>query len=219
MNQFVAQGMLIVVSGCSGSGKNSVLRRLIAIRPDLVYSVSATTRPPRPGEIHGRDYFFLTTDEFQATLAAGGFLESARVYDHFYGTPRAFIEETTARGQSVVLDVDIAGALNVRVLRPDAVLIFLLPPTLAELRHRLTNRRTDSPSEIEKRLAQADIELQAAKGYDYVVVNRDIETAVEEMRCILVAESLAVRRLNLDALLETIHEEDGTHRDDQPPAE
>lgn len=215
----MAQGMLVVLSGCSGSGKNSVLRQLIRLRPDLVYSISATTRPPRPGEIHGRDYYFLTTDEFQATLAAGGFLESARVYDHLYGTPRAFVEEMNARGKTVVLDLDVVGALNIRTQRPDAVLIFLLPPNLAELRHRLVARGTDSSAEIEKRLAQADIELQAAKRYDYLVVNRDIETASEEIRSILVAESLSVRRRDLDALLQSLHnEEAGTEGHDQPPA-
>ncbi|MGE5550176.1 MAG: guanylate kinase [Bacteroidota bacterium] len=214
----MAQGLLVVVSGCSGSGKNSVLRELLQIHPDLVYSISATTRPPRPGEMHGRDYFFLSGEQFQAALAAGDFLESAMVYGHYYGTPRAYIEEMTSRQKDVILDLDVTGALNVRAKRPDAVLIFLLPPSLSVLRTRLVNRRTDSAAEIEKRLAHADIELSAIKSYDYVVVNRDIKAASEQIRSILVAEACAVRRQDLAGLVRLLHDEEAdpeTH--DQPP--
>lgn len=200
--------MLVVVSGCSGSGKNTVLRELIQIHPELVYSISATTRPPRRGEVHGHDYFFLSKDEFEATLTAGGFLESAQVYGHYYGTPRRFVEEMVAQHKDVVLDIDVSGALSVRAQRPDAILIFLLPPSLAELRLRLTKRRTDSEAEIEKRLANADVELGSIMSYDYIVVNRDIKVASEQLHSILVAESCAVRRRHLGSLLESLRDEE-----------
>lgn len=215
------QGMLVVISGCSGTGKNSVLRELMRIHPGLVYSISVTTRPPRPGEVDGRDYFFATEEEFARLRSQGDLLESARVYDHYYGTPRRFVEEAISRGKTVILDIDVTGALNVRAQKPEAVLIFLLPPSLMELRRRLTNRRTDGASEIEKRLANAGIELQSLKSYDYIVVNQDLKIASEQVRSILVAEACAVRRQNLDSLLdELLGDEEarlGAHDDVSPP--
>ena len=200
--------MLAVISGCSGTGKNSVLRELMKLEPELVYSISATTRRPRPGEVHGRDYFFLSEDEFRTALAACEFLESAMVYGHYYGTPRRFIEEMTAKRKDVILDIDIAGALTVRAKRPDAILIFLLPPSIAELRKRLIARHTDGVEEIEKRLAQADIELGSLKSYDYVVVNKDIREASKRIQAILAAEAYAVRRQDLDRLLRSLYKEE-----------
>ena len=216
----LTQGLLVVLSGCSGAGKNSVLRELIKVHPGLVYSISATTRSPRPGEVHGRDYFFLSEDEFAASRAAGGFLEWAKVYDHHYGTPRGFIEMMTAQRKDVIMDIDVTGALTVRANRSEAILIFLLPPTLGELRQRLERRRTDSTQEIEKRLAHAEVEIDAIKSYDYVVVNRDVKTACEQIHGILVAESCAVRRQSLDRLVNALHGGEAVvpERHDQPPA-
>ncbi|MCL6615029.1 MAG: guanylate kinase [Firmicutes bacterium] len=206
--ELTRQGLLVVVSGCSGAGKNSVLRELMANHPGLVYSVSATTRPPRPGEVHGRDYFFFTEEEFEAARAAGELLEWARVYGHYYGTPRRFIEEMTAQRKDVLLDLDVTGALSVRRERPDAVLVFLLPPSLSALRRRLVERGTDSAAEIEKRLAQVEVEIEAVKSYDYVVVNRDVKKASEEIWSIMVAESCATRRRDLAGLLARLRQEE-----------
>lgn len=205
----VTRGLLIVLSGCSGSGKNSVLRELLRIQSGLLYSVSATTRPPRPGEVHGRDYYFLSTEEFIVARDSGGFLEWAEVYGHYYGTPRSYIDEMTAAGRHVVLDVDVAGALAVRAKIPDAILVFLLPPSLTELRRRLIARGTETPAEIEKRLAQVDVEISAIKSYDYVVVNDEIGKASEKLRSIITAESCAVRRQCPEDLIRALYEGGG----------
>jgi len=200
--------MLIVLSGCSGAGKNTVLRELLKVEPGLVYSLSVTTRPHRPGEVHGKDYYFLSEQEFQAARAIGEFLEWAKVYDHYYGTPRRFIEEMAAQHKDVILDIDVTGALTIRAKRPDAVLIFLVPPSLDELQRRLIKRRTDTVAEIAKRLAHADIELESLKSYDYIVVNDDLQMACGQIHSILVAESSAVCRLDLAKLVGSMHGEE-----------
>lgn len=197
-------GLLLILSGCSGTGKNTVLKELLKTRPELSYSISATTRAPRPGEIDGRDYFFLSVGDFLAAESAEEFLETARVFDHFYGTPKRFIEGMSALNRDVILDIDIAGALNVRRKKPEAVLIFLLPPSLEVLQHRLIGRGTDAAAEIKKRLAQVDVELAALKQYDYVVVNRSIEEASGLISCILVAETCSVRRQNTSELIQSL---------------
>lgn len=205
---YTTEGLLVVLSGCSGTGKNSVLQDLIQTHSELSYSVSATTRPPRTGEVNGRDYFFLSREEFLASRESGAFLEWAEVYGHYYGTPRRFIEEAMAARKDVVLDLDVQGALSIRAAKPGAVLVFLLPPSLESLRRRLVNRRTDTAQEIEKRLAAVDVEIQAIKSYDYVVVNDDIRAASEQIWSIMTAERCAVRRQEFVKILEGLHKEE-----------
>lgn len=176
-----AKPLLIVVSGPSGSGKGTLCGLLRQRLPDLAYSVSMTTRPPRPGEKDGVDYFFVSTEEFLNKIEAGEFLEWAKVYDNYYGTPVTYVESCLRDGKDVLLEIDIQGARQVKKLFPDAVLIFISPPSFEELGARITKRGTDSEEEIKKRLSSAKEELQAASEYDYVVVNDHQERAVEEI--------------------------------------
>ncbi|MGB9792414.1 MAG: guanylate kinase [Thermacetogeniaceae bacterium] len=176
-----AKPLLIVVSGPSGSGKGTLCGLLRQRLPDLAYSVSVTTRPPRPGEKDGVDYFFVSTEEFLDKIKAGEFLEWAKVYDNYYGTPVSYVKNCLKDGKDVLLEIDIQGARQVKKLFPDAVLIFISPPSFEELGARITKRGTDSEDEIKKRLSSAKEELQAASEYDYVVVNDHQERAVEEI--------------------------------------
>ncbi len=176
-----AKPLLIVVSGPSGSGKGTLCTLLRQRLPDLAYSVSVTTRPPRPGERNGVDYFFVSTDEFLDKIKRGEFLEWAKVYDNYYGTPISYVKDSLQYGKDVLLELDIQGANQVKKLFPDAVLIFIRPPSLEELGARITKRGTDSQEAIRKRLSSANQELKAASDYDYVVVNDQQERALEEM--------------------------------------
>lgn len=175
---------LIVVSGASGSGKTSICRK-IAAEFGLYYSVSHTTRPKRAKEEDGKDYFFVTTDEFKKLIKAGEFLEWAPVYDNYYGTSKRIIEEKLAAGMGVILDVDTQGAASIKALFPDAVLIFLNTPSLMDLQNRLTKRGRDSGDEIKKRVAYAENENAKMGQYDYVVLNDDFDRAVDEVKAIV----------------------------------
>lgn len=176
-----AKPLLIVVSGPSGSGKGTLCTLLRQRFPDLAYSVSMTTRSPRPGERNGVDYFFVSTEEFLEKIKAGEFLEWAKVYDNYYGTPLTYVKGCLQNGKDVLLEIDIQGARQVKKLFPEAILIFIRPPSFEELGVRISKRGTDSQEEIEKRLSSAKQELQAAAEYDYVVVNDSQERAVEEI--------------------------------------
>jgi len=182
-----ATGFLVVLSAPSGGGKTTILQRLLASGdPALQYSVSATTRPPRPGEIPGQDYYFLQREEFHRRAAAGEFLEYAQVHGNFYGTPRANIEQGMAQGKIVLLDLDVQGGLNVKKqMGARAVLIFIRPPSLQALRERLETRNTDKPEDIAARLENARQELQQAQYYDHVVINVDLNSTVHEVREII----------------------------------
>ncbi|MBI4371733.1 MAG: guanylate kinase [Elusimicrobia bacterium] len=193
------KGALLIISAPSGAGKTTICRRLLALRKDLRASVSCTTRPPRLGEREGRSYFFLSREEFRRRIARREFLEWAVVHDAYYGTPSRFVEETLRAGRNVALTIDVKGAAAVRRRHPDAVLVFVLPPSLAALKSRLAHRR-DPRAEVAKRLANSRGELAAAKDYDYVVVNDDLQKAVSQISCILTAESLRARRLDLARL-------------------
>lgn len=177
-------GRLVVISGPSGSGKSTLVRRLLE-RPDLplTVSVSATTRPPRPGEVPGRDYLFLTPEEFETIR--GDLLESAIVHDHHYGTPAGPVQHAIARGNCVILVIDVQGGFQVRDKVPDALLVFIQVPSLEELEARLRARGTDSPSTIQRRLETARRELELASLYDVHVVNDDLDHAVEQLAAIL----------------------------------
>lgn len=189
MEQQTKRGVLVVVSGPSGTGKGTVCA---AVRNSddvaVEYSISATTRNPRQGEEHGREYFFFTKEEFVALREQNGFLEWAQVYDNFYGTPRQYVEDVLNSGRDCILEIDPQGALQVREAAPEAVLIFIAPPSLEELRSRLSGRGTESAEEVEKRLSCAKDEMSYMSKYDYVIVNDTVEDAAAKMKAILVAE-------------------------------
>lgn len=192
------RGLLLVLSGPSGSGKGTVLRELFHGRESLFYSVSATTRAPRPGEEEGKSYYFLTKEEFERQIARGDMLEYAQYCGNYYGTPRSAVEERRAMGYDVVLEIDVQGAMKVRRSCPDATLVFLLPPSSAELESRLRGRATESEEVIRGRLEAARREISFAPAYDYIVVNRTIDRAAEELSCILTAEKLKPARFHGD---------------------
>ncbi|MCR4426003.1 MAG: guanylate kinase [Firmicutes bacterium] len=201
------RGNVFVLSGPSGSGKNTILARLRETVPGLAYSVSATTRSPREGEIHGRDYFFLTREEFVARAEAGEFLETAEFCGNLYGTPRTFIEHRLQAREDVILDIEIRGADQIRQAMPEAVFIFLMPPSLAELRARVDRRGKDSPEAVKRRMQKAVEETQAVVRYDYVVMNSDLESAVDCVRAIIVAERCRVSRWTCESFVQGLREE------------
>lgn len=176
---------LFVVSAPSGAGKTTLLQRLLAGTADLEFSVSCTTRPPRPGEVDGRDYFFISEEAFRRRVEAGDFLEWAVVHGHRYGTSRRVVEEAWRRGKDVVLDIDVQGALQVRRRLPEAILIFILPPSRAELERRLRNRGTDGEEVIRQRLRNAAGEVEHVFEYDYVIINRELEVAVGDLQAVI----------------------------------
>lgn len=188
------EGLLIVVSGPSAAGKGTVCRELLNCQPDLVFSVSATTRPPRPGEVDGKNYYFISREEFERMVAAGEMLEWAEVYGNFYGTPRKAVVEWLDQGRDVLLEIDIQGARQVRRQFPRGVFIFLMPPSLAELERRIRERGTESEEAVQRRLASAAAEIAACREYDYVVVNDRVEDAVAKIRAIITAEKCRVER-------------------------
>jgi len=180
-----AAGNLFVVSSPSGGGKTTVLGEARKLDPELRYSVSATTRPPRPGEADGEDYFFMSPSEFDARVRSGGFLEWAEVHGHRYGTPAEPVLGWVDAGHRVLLDLDVQGALDVKRLVPRSVLVFLLPPSLAALRERLQRRGTDRPDAVETRLAAAEREISLAERYDYLLFNDRLDDAVDCLLAVL----------------------------------
>ena len=184
----MGQGLLIVISGPSGVGKDTILRRLFELAPNLKYSVSYTTRPPRPGEVDGRSYTFVGEDEFKRLIEQKAFLEWAKVYDHYYGTLRERVEEALNRGEDIILKIDVHGASFVRKRRPDGLFIFITPPSTEELLQRLTRRNTESPEALEVRQREALVELGVARDYEHVVCNRDVDEAAREILDLVAAE-------------------------------
>jgi guanylate kinase len=189
------RGLLVVVSGPSGVGKGTLLSTVLGHRNDFVYSISATTRNPRPGEVHGRHYHFLDHSTFSTWVEQGRFLEWNQVHDQFYGTPREFVEQQRQKGLSVVLDIDVQGALQVMEAEPDNVSIFIVPPDLETLRQRLTNRGTETPEQVHTRMLTARVELRAVDHYHYTVINDEIGRASANLESIIVAEGSRTKRL------------------------
>ena len=188
------KGLLIVLSGPSGTGKGTVCKALLKKRPDIALSVSCTTRAPRAGEVHGQHYFFTDREDFERRIADGAFLEYANVFSNFYGTPRGFVEETLAQGRDVLLEIDVQGALQVKESAPDGVFIFLIPPSMEELEKRIRSRATETEEKIHERLGKANAEMSLMDKYDYVIVNDEVDRVVEKIEAILTAEKLSVKR-------------------------
>ena len=186
--------MLIVISGPSGVGKGTIFSRLLASDPSLTFSVSATTRSPRNGETDGVDYFFITEDKYQELVKQDAFLEHATVHGHSYGTLKSQILDKLEKGLNVVLDIDPQGAKQVMAQWPDCVSIFLLPPSYDKLRQRLYGRNTDATEEIERRLKNAKGEIEQAGMYQYVVVNDDLQVALNQVTAIVTAEKQRTSR-------------------------
>jgi guanylate kinase len=188
------KGLIIVISGPSGSGKGTVIRRLVLRRKGLFYSISATTREPRRGEIEGRDYYFLSKEEFEAQINNGNMLEYAMYCGCYYGTPRIAVEERLLRGEDVILEIDVQGAAKVVSTCPDAISIFLMPPSFKELERRLKKRGTENEEKIKNRLIAAKAEVENASGYDYIVLNDVVGRAAKKLSCIITAEKLRTKR-------------------------
>ena len=184
----MSKGRSFIISGPSGVGKSTVLGALMEERKNLYFSVSATTRQPRPGEENGVHYHFLTLDTFREWIAQDEFLEHAEFVGNCYGTPKKYVYEAMDRGQDVILDIEVQGAMQVAEKMPEVVRIFIAPPSWAELERRLTERGTDTPEKIQGRLARAKEEVKLAGTYDYFVINDSVENAVRELNAIMTAE-------------------------------
>jgi len=194
------QGLLIVVSAPSGTGKTSLCQELVATIPDVRYSISYTTRPRRATEVEAKHYHFVDQKTFRAMIEADGFLEWAEVYGHLYGTPRVPLRQWRQEGIDVLLDIDTQGAAQIRQREPSGVSIYLLPPSLAVLRRRLQNRQSDAPEEIARRLKKAKEEVKAYREYQYVVINDDFKSAYKELEAIVLAERNKTSALDLSSL-------------------
>lgn len=193
------KGSLIIISGPSGSGKDTVLKKLFEKMPEIEFSISSVSRAMREGEIQGEKYNFITRAEFEKMIADDALLEYNVYCDNYYGTPKAPVEKCIASGGEIILEVDVNGAANVRKNCPDNFSVFIAPPSFEVLRNRLINRGTETAEVIEKRLAQAKNELDRAKEYDYIVVNDDLDVAVDELKNIILSERHKIDR-NSDIL-------------------
>ncbi len=180
-----SKGILFIVSAPSGTGKTTIVRRILKEFPEIVFSVSATTRKKRHNEKEGVDYFFLTEDEFRNKIEAGEFAEWEKFYDYYYGTFRNYIDKNLQNGSSVLLEIDVKGALKLKECYPDAVLIFIVPPSFDELVNRLKNRRTEDEIDLKKRIERAELELRLKDKFDYFVHNVEIEKAVSDVKSLI----------------------------------
>lgn len=181
------KGIIIVVSGFSGAGKGTIMKALISKYDQYALSISATTRDPRPGEENGREYFFVSNEEFEKLIAENGLIEHAGYVNHYYGTPRKFVEDKLNAGIDVILEIEIQGALQIKEQYPDAVLLFVMPPSAEVLEQRLRGRGTESDEVIRQRLKRANEEAVGIENYDYIVINDKLDDAVERVHGIITA--------------------------------
>lgn len=210
MSDIQRRGLLIILSSPSGAGKSTLAKRLMAWDPTLSFSVSATTRDPRPGETNGVEYYFKTKAEFEAMVDAGEMLEHAEVFGNYYGTPKGPVETAMMAGRDTIFDIDWQGGQQIRrsALANDVVSIFILPPSIADLESRLRGRAQDSDEVIANRMAQSRDEISHWAEYDYVIVNRDVDAAEAELKTILMAErSRANRQPGLNELVRGLNKE------------
>ena len=182
------KGKLIVISGFSGAGKGTVIKRLRE-KYDYSLSISATTRSPREGEVDGKDYYFKTVDEFKSLIDYNGLIEWAQYVDNYYGTPRKFVEEEMAAGKNVILEIEVQGAMKIKAQYPNAILIFITTKDIETLRDRLTSRGTETAEVINKRISRAAEEAESMESYEFIVINDDLETCVDAVNSIVVSES------------------------------
>lgn len=192
------KGLLIVLSGPSGTGKGTVCKALLKKRSDILLSISCTTRQPRTGEVNGVSYFFKSKQEFESLIDQGEFLEYANVFSNYYGTPKSFVDAAVEKGRDVLLEIDVQGALKVKSAYPEGVYIFIVPPSMEELEKRIRGRGTETDEQIATRLGKAGAELKLLTKYDYVIVNEKVEEVVSQIEAIMTAEKLRVSRYNDD---------------------
>lgn len=178
-------GVIIAVSAPSGTGKTTIVKKILNEFPELVFSVSATTRKKRDYEIEGVDYFFITEDEFKSKIEKHEFIEWEKFYDYYYGTFKSYIEENIGQGKSVIVEIDVKGALALKKIYPDSVLIFIYPPSIDELVRRLTNRQTENETDLKKRIERAKMELSLKDNFDYFIINDDLEKAITETESLI----------------------------------
>ena len=190
----MGKGVLTVVSGFSGAGKGTVMKRLIQKYDDYALSISVTTRNPREGERDGIEYFFKTKEEVEAMIENDEFLEYARYVDNYYGTPRFYVEEMLAKGKNVILEIEIQGAMQIKAKNQEAVLVFVTPPSFEELRNRLIGRGTETADVIESRLKRASEEAEGMPSYDYILVNDQVEDCVDRLHQIILSERAKTQR-------------------------
>ncbi|HTP81416.1 MAG TPA: guanylate kinase [Alphaproteobacteria bacterium] len=202
------RGLMLVLSSPSGAGKTSISRELLRQDQNLVMSVSATTRPMRPGEVEGRDYYFVPPDAFDGMITRGEFLEHATVFNHRYGTPRAPVETALAGGRDVLFDIDWQGTQQIgETARADLVSVFILPPSTKELERRLTTRAQDPPAVVAQRMAKASDEMSHYFEYDYIVINHDLARSVAQVQAILTAERLRrIRQIGLSEFVSKLRD-------------
>ncbi|WP_053956937.1 guanylate kinase [Inediibacterium massiliense] len=200
------KGLLIVVSGPSGTGKGTICKELLQIQKNIGLSISATTRNPREGEVDGKNYFFVDKDFFEKEISQDGFLEYAKVFDHYYGTPKKYVIDQINDGNNVLLEIDVQGALQVKKKYPEAVLLFILPPSMKELKNRIIGRGTESQKDIEKRFSSAIEEIQYVKEYDYYIVNDEVKKAVDRIINIITAHKYKVTK-DIEKIISKFKEE------------
>jgi guanylate kinase len=207
------RGLLFVVSAPSGAGKTTLCKELVTLVPGLLHSISYTTRKPRPGESHGREYFYVDEQQFQDMITRNEFAEWAPVYGHLYGTPRAALTAMMDKGIDVLLEIDTQGAMQIKKKFVDAVYIYIMPPSIEALRTRLQQRGGDSPDEIQRRLQKAREELWSYREYYYIVKNDEMGQAIKELQAVVLAERIKTKRLDLHWLEENfIRDKEATQK-------